>query len=125
MQFGERNAGTPRVGDELTDERAGLLGAFPRAPSRRELAHEGAGAVPDFDEALCLEVFIRLNDRRGIDPQLGSQLPDGRERRRGVERARRDRQAHALGDLDIKRNGTARIDTVKHGRLAFQCISTL
>src|SRR5216683_2442677 len=39
---------------------------------------------------------------------------------------RRDREAHALRDLYIERNGTARIDAMKHaGGLAFQCTGTV
>src|SRR5216117_3710140 len=81
-----RSGAPPRAACERARRPAG---AFPRAPPRRELADERAGAVTDFDEALCLEVFIGLNDRRGIDPQLGGELSDGWQRSRAAQRAGR------------------------------------
>ena len=114
MQFGERNAGTPRVGDELTNQRAGLLRAFPGAPSWRELPHKRPGAMANFDEALRLEIAIGLGDRGGIDAQLRGELPHRWQRRGTAKRAGGDRETDALGDLDVERNGTAGIDIVEH-----------
>ena len=101
MQFGERNAGTPRVSEEFAHQRGGLLRAFPGPPSRRELAHERARAMANFHEALCLEIAISLDDRGRIDTELRRELPHGRQRRGAAERAGGDRETDALGDLDV------------------------
>ncbi len=101
MQFGERNAGTPRVGDELTDERAGLLGAFPGAPSRRELAHERAGAMANFHKPLGFEIAIGLDNGGRIDTELRRELPHRRQGRGAPQRAGGDRETDAVRDLDV------------------------
>ena len=126
MQLRERDARAPRLGEKLSHEGDGLLRPFSRPPSRGQLSHEGAGAVANLHEPLCLEIAICLRDSRRIDSELGRQLADRWQGRCAAERARRDCQAHALGDLDVKRNGTAGIDIVKHrGQLAFQCTGTV
>ena len=101
MQFGERNAGTPRVGDKLTDERAGLLGAFPGAPSRRELAHERAGAMANFHKPLGFEIAIGLDNGGRIDTELRRELPHRRQGRRTAKRTGGDRETDALRDLHV------------------------
>src|SRR5437879_5938492 len=108
------DAGAPRVGQQLADEGDGLLRALPCPAPRRQLPHERAGPVADFHEPLCLEIPVGLNDGCGIDAQLSRELANGWQRSGAAQRAGCDRQAHALGDLHVERNGTAGIDPVKH-----------
>src|SRR5207253_1935583 len=61
-----------------------------------------------------LKVAVRLCDGGRIDTQFGGQLPHRWKGRGAPQCAGRDREAHALRDLHIERNRTARIDAVKH-----------
>ncbi|PYO71520.1 MAG: hypothetical protein DMD64_14365 [Gemmatimonadetes bacterium] len=65
MQLRQRHAGAARLREQLANERAGLLGAFPRAPPRRELADKRPRPMANLDEALRLEIAIGLRDRSG------------------------------------------------------------
>src|SRR6266550_2994169 len=126
LQLLERHAGAPRLGEELPHQDGGLLRTLPRATARCQLTHERAGAMPNLYESLCLEVAVRLRDGGWIDTQLGGELPDGWQRRGASQCARRDRETHAFGDLDVQRNRTPGIDAVKHrDGSQFQCNGTV
>ena len=56
--------------------RAQLVGVLLR---RRLVRDECAGALPQLDDALVLQLAIRLRDRVGIDDQLLGQGPDARQ----------------------------------------------
>ena len=69
--------------------------------------------MPDFYVSLRLQLTVCLNHGGGIDAELRRELADGWEQRGTPQCTRRNGQPHALRDLGIQRNGTARVDVVE------------
>lgn len=114
MELRQGNACTARLGEELSHQGNRLLRALPGSTAWRELTHKRPRTVPDLHEPLLLEVAIGLRHSCGIHSQFGGQLSNGWKWRGTAQRAGRNRQSHALGDLHIERNGTAGVNIVKH-----------
>ena len=99
-------------------QRSGLALALAGTAPRRELTHEGPGALPDFHESFGFEVAVCLDDGRGVDAQLRGELAHGRQGGRRAQLARGDGDSDTRRDLSIEGSGTARIDTFEQWRLA-------
>src|SRR5262245_29843429 len=98
---------------------AKLVGGFLRARVRR---HEGAGAVPQLDHALVLELAVCLGDRVGVDDELFRQRPDARQLLAGPERAGLDGVLHLLHQLEVDGNAGGRVGADDHGHCATELV---
>ena len=102
------------------------FGHYVDGKSWSELTHERAGALPDFHEAGGFQIAVGLNNRGGIDAELGRELAYGRERGRRPQLTRGDGDAEARGDLRVQRRGTSWVDPFEHlGPLLYWCTNTV
>src|SRR5690606_26616629 len=91
----------------------------------RPRRHERALATPHVDDALPLQLPVRLLDGVRVDPQLRRKPPNRRQRVLRPRHTQRDRALHLVHDLLIDRPRIPGPDSYPHVASPSWCISVL
>ena len=71
--------------------------------------------APHLDDALPLELAVRLTDGVGIDTQFTGELPDRRKRIIGGKCSDHERATHLVNNLDVDGAWVVCVDGNEHG----------